>query len=71
MRGGRTRQVLDRWSVASIGVVVRGPTVTVLAVLLVGVERGTFVVWAALRTFVFFVGLTIFWAAVLRRRARH
>lgn len=68
VREGRAKQLLDRWGVvglASFGMIVLGPTVTVLAVLLLGVPRGKFLVWAAVSTLVFFVGLTIFWAAVL------
>lgn len=50
VREGRAPQLLDRWGVvglASFGMIVLGPTVTVLAVLLLGVPRGRFLVRAA------------------------
>ncbi len=68
IREGRAQRLLDRWGVvglATFGMVVLGPTVTMVAVLVLGVPRGRFLIWASISTLVFFGGLTVFWAAVI------
>lgn len=64
----RAAAIVDRWGtpgLASVGLVVLGPTITLLAALVFGVDRRRFLAWSALGTVGFFGFLTVFWSAVL------
>lgn len=68
MAEGRAGEILDRWGVAGlavIGGVVLGPTITLAAALILGVERRRFGIWYIVSAIVTFAILTVFWAAVL------
>ncbi len=65
---GRASEILERWGVAGlavIGSVLLGPTITLAAALVLGVERRRFAVWFIVSTVVSFAVLTVFWSAVL------
>ncbi len=64
----RAADILERWGVfglAVIGGLVMGPTVTLAAALVLGVDRTRFGIWFSASTVVGFALLTVFWAAVL------
>lgn len=65
---GRAARILDRWGVPGFGLVgplVLGPTITVAAAVLLGIDRRRFATWYVLSTILGFAVLTAFWAAVL------
>ena len=53
------------WGLVVIGGLLLGPTVTLAAALVLGVERRRFAAWHVASTVVMFAVLTAFWAAVL------
>jgi len=64
---GRAAGLLDRWGLpglAIIGGTVLGPTVTLSAALIMGVDRRRFAFWYYLSTIVGFALLTVFWVLV-------
>lgn len=64
----RASDIVDRWGVvglATIGSLILGPTVTLGAALLLGVDRRRFAIWYSLSTAVGFAVFTLFWSAVL------
>lgn len=68
VREGRAAGILERWGVAGLAVIgglVLGPTITLAAALILGVDRKRFWVWYAVSTVVGFAVLTVFWSAVL------
>lgn len=59
--------IVARWGIvglATVGSVVLGPTLTILAALVFGVERKRFLSWYVASTLVGFALLTAFWVAV-------
>ncbi len=65
---GRAARIVDRWGVvglATAGLLVLGPTITMLAVLVLGVDRRRFLVWSSVSTLLMFAALTAFWSFVL------
>ncbi|MGI9645937.1 MAG: small multi-drug export protein [Ilumatobacteraceae bacterium] len=68
VRESRAGYILERWGVwglAVVGGLVLGPTVTLMAALVLGVERRRFAAWYIIATAVLFAVLTVFWRAVL------
>lgn len=66
--GSRARSFLDRWGVpglAIIGGTLLGPTVTLLAAVVLGVDRRRFARWYSAATVVGFALFTLFWSALL------
>ena len=60
--------ILDKYGVvglAVIGSTLLGPTITLLAALIFGVDRRRFLVWYAGATIVGFALMTLFWVAVI------
>ncbi len=65
---GKAAEIVDRWGVAglaTVGLLVLGPTITMLAVLVLGVDRYRFLAWSAVSTIVMFAALAAFWSALL------
>ena len=63
----RAGEIIDRWGVvglATVAATVLGPTVTLMAALVLGVDRARFLRWYLAGTVVGFGLLTVFWAAV-------
>ena len=64
----RAGGILDRYGVvglAVIGSTLLGPTITLLAALIFGVDRRRFLIWYAGATIVGFALMTLFWVAVI------
>ena len=64
---GKASALLDRWGLpgfAIIGGTILGPTVTVSAAVVLGVDRHRFLAWYLVGTVVGFGLLTLFWAVV-------
>ncbi len=64
----RANEIVSRWGVvglATIGGLVLGPTLTLGAALLLGVDLRRFAIWYALATVVGFALITVFWSVVL------
>ena len=60
-------EIVDRWGLiglATIGATLLGPTITLMAALIFGVDRKRFLAWYSLGTVVGFGLLTAFWVAV-------
>lgn len=65
---GRAARIVDRWGVVGLatgGLLVLGPTITMLAVLVLGVDGRRFLIWSSVSTIVMFAALTAFWSTVL------
>jgi hypothetical protein len=68
MEDTRARSILDRWGVpglAAVGSVVIGPTLTLIAALLLDVDLRRFAVWYSASTVVIYGVFTVFWATLL------
>jgi hypothetical protein len=64
----RANDIVNRWGVvglATIGGLVLGPTLTLGAALLLGVDLGRFAIWYSISTVVGFALLTVLWSGVL------
>ena len=67
VRESRATEIVDRWGtpgLALFGSILLGPTITLLAALILGLDRKRFAVWWLISTVVGFAGVTIFWVAV-------
>ena len=63
----RAGEIMDRWGVvglATVGATLLGPSVTLMAALVLGVDRTRFLRWYLAVTVVSFALLTVFWVAV-------
>ena len=68
IKDGRAGDILERWGLpglALVGGLVLGPTITLAAALVLGVDRKRFGLWYTLSVIGGFAALTAFWAAVL------
>ena len=64
---GKAAELLDRWGLpgfATLGAAVLGPTVTLSAALIMGLDRRRFAMWYYIGTIVSFGLLTWFWTIV-------
>lgn len=64
----RASDLLDRWGVpglALVGSALLGPTLTLMAALVLGVDRRRFAVWYTVATLVAFAVFTLLWSALL------
>ena len=68
VRGSRAGEIVGRWGeigLATIGGLLLGPSLTLTAALIMGVDRRRFTIWFLISTVVGFALLTLFWVAVV------
>lgn len=67
-KSARARSILDKWGVpglAAVGSVIIGPTLTLIAAMLLDVDLRRFAIWYSASTIVIYGAFTVFWASLL------